>query len=118
MSSNKDRLDSLEKNFQTNRQNMTKQAKRAAKLEKRLKLLTGGYQSRATVLSKQLSDVHDQCEQSSVEMNTFKVLQEMESFAIPRRLEVCVSVAMFYLCSLRYICESNGLGNIVGWAHG
>lgn len=89
LASIKDRLDSLEKRFQNNRQNMTKQAKKAAKLEKRLKLLTGGYQSRASALSKQLNDVHEQCEHSFIEMNTFKVLQEMEGHAIPRRLEVC-----------------------------
>lgn len=89
LASIKDRLDSLEKKFQTNRQNMTKQAKKAAKLEKKLKLLTGGYQSRAVALSKQLNDVHEQSEQAFVEMSTFKVLQEMEGHAIPRRLEVC-----------------------------
>ena len=90
LASIKDRLDSLEKRFQNNHQNMTKQAKKAAKLEKKLKLLTGGYQSRAGALSKQLNDVYDQCEHSFIEMNTFKVLQEMEGHAIPRRLEVCV----------------------------
>ena len=88
ISSTKDRLDSLEKKFQVNRQNMTKQAKKAAKLEKKLKLLTGGYQSRATSLTKQLIDIHDQCEQSFIEMNTFKCLQSTEGQAIPSRLEV------------------------------
>lgn len=88
MASSKDRLDSLEKKFQINRQHMTKQAKKAAKLEKKLKLLTGGYQSRAIALSKQISDVHEQCEQSFIEMNTFKCLQEIEGHAIPKRLEV------------------------------
>lgn len=88
MASAKDRLDSLEQKFQTNRQHMTKQAKKAAKLEKKLKLLTGGYQSRAQALSKQLNEVHEQCEQSFIEMNTFKRLQEIEGQAIPRRLEV------------------------------
>ena len=88
MASTKDRLDSLEKKFQLNRSSMTKQAKKAAKLEKKLKLLTGGYRSRATALSKQINDTHEQCEQSFVEMNTFKRLQELEAQAIPRRLEV------------------------------
>ena len=46
MASAKDRLESLEKQLQTNRQLMTKQAKKAAKLEKKLKILTGGYQVR------------------------------------------------------------------------
>ena len=42
--SNKDRLESMERQLQTNRQLMTRQAKKAAKLEKKLKVLTGGYQ--------------------------------------------------------------------------
>ena len=42
--STKDRLEALEQKLQANRQQMTKQAKRAAKLEKKLKILTGGYQ--------------------------------------------------------------------------
>ena len=88
MASTKDRLDSLEKKLQTNKQHMTKQAKKAAKLEKKLKLLTGGYQSRAVALSKQLGDVHEQVEQTFIEMNTFKRLQELEGQAIPRRIEV------------------------------
>ena len=88
MASNKDRLDSLEKKFQINRQHMTKQAKKAAKLEKKLKLLTGGYQSRAGALAKQVTDVHEQCEQAFIEMNTFRRLQELEGQAIPRRVEV------------------------------
>ena len=42
--STKDRLEALEQKLQANRQQMTKQAKRAAKLERKLKILTGGYQ--------------------------------------------------------------------------
>jgi hypothetical protein len=38
-----------------NRQHMTREAKRAAKVEKKLKILTGGYQSRAAGLIKQLT---------------------------------------------------------------
>lgn len=92
MASTKDRLDSLEKKFQINRSSMTKQAKKAAKLEKKLKLLTGGYRSHAAALSKQINDTHEQCEQSFVEMNTFKRLQELEGQAIPRRLEVSMNL--------------------------
>ena len=88
MASTKDRLETLEKKLQSNRQQMTKQAKKAAKLEKKLKLLTGGYQSRGSSLSKQLGDTHEQVEQAYVEMNTFKHLQQLEGNAIPRRTEV------------------------------
>ena len=88
MASTKDRLDSLEKKLQTNRQLMTKQAKKAAKLEKKLKILTGGYQARAAALGKQCGDTHEQIEQAEVELETFQRLQELEQQAIPKRLEV------------------------------
>ena len=88
MASTKDRLETLERKLQGNRHQMTKQAKKAAKLEKMLKLLTGGYQSRAASLSKQLNDGHEQAEQAYMEMNTFKHLQQFEGNAIPKRMEV------------------------------
>ncbi|KAJ8951392.1 hypothetical protein NQ318_009956, partial [Aromia moschata] len=46
LASKKDRLESGEKRLEQNRSHMAKEAKRAAKMEKKLKILTGGYQSR------------------------------------------------------------------------
>ena len=51
---------------------MTKEAKKAAKQEKKLKILLGGYMARAQALSKQSADTHDQVEQAHVELETFK----------------------------------------------
>merc|ERR1711962_735544 len=87
LASKKDRIESLEKRLEGNRQHMTKEAKRAAKVEKKLKILTGGYQSRAAGLIKQLTDAADQLEQSRLELSTFKQLKISEQVAIPRRLE-------------------------------
>jgi len=70
-----------------NRGHMTKEAKRAAKTEKKLKILTGGYQSRAAGLIKQLTDAGEQLEQTRLELETFNQLKISESTAIPRRLE-------------------------------
>merc|ERR1711879_384588 len=64
----------------------TKEAKKAAKTEKKLKILTGGYQSRAAGLIKQLNDSAEQLEQSRLEMETFEQLRINETAAIPRRL--------------------------------
>merc|ERR1712112_747402 len=86
LASKKDRIESLEKRLDMNRGHMTKEAKRAAKTEKKLKILTGGYQSRAAGLIKQLNDAADQLEQSRLEMATFEQLKENETNAIPRRL--------------------------------
>merc|ERR1712126_200186 len=62
------------------------EAKRAAKTEKKLKILTGGYQSRAASLIKQLTDAGEQLEQTRLELATFDQLKISETAAIPRRL--------------------------------
>ncbi|XP_016296631.1 cell division cycle 5-like protein [Sinocyclocheilus anshuiensis] len=66
---------------------MTTEAKRAAKMEKKMKILLGGYQSRAMGLLKQLSELWDQVEQANVELHTFQELKKQEDHAIPRRQE-------------------------------
>merc|ERR1711941_181926 len=78
----KDRIESLEKRLEINRSHMTKEAK----AEKKLKILTGGYQSRAAGLIKQLNDSAEELEQSRLEMETFEQLRINETAAIPRRL--------------------------------
>lgn len=69
---------------------MTTEAKRAAKMEKKMKILLGGYQSRAMGLMKQLNDLWDQIEQAYLELRTFEELKKHEDSAIPRRLEVTI----------------------------
>ncbi|KAL7873074.1 hypothetical protein AOLI_G00121450 [Acnodon oligacanthus] len=87
LASKKDRIESLEKKLEVNRGHMTTEAKRAAKMEKKMKILLGGYQSRAMGLMKQLSDLWDQVEQAHVELHTFQELKKQEDMAIPRRQE-------------------------------
>ncbi|GJQ84593.1 hypothetical protein Trydic_g10205 [Trypoxylus dichotomus] len=87
LASKKDRLESAEKKLEQNRTHMSKEAKRAAKMEKRLRILTGGYQSRAQALIKQLQDLYEQMDQAHLELNTFKFLQEQEKAALPRRIQ-------------------------------
>ena len=45
-------------------------------------------QARSQALREQLGNVHDQLEQSVVELNTFRQLQSLERSAMPDRLEV------------------------------
>lgn len=87
MASKKDRIEAAEKKLESNRGVMTREAKRAAKLEKKLKILLGGYQSRAQGLTKQLQEVQEETEQAYVELCTFQELQSNEEIAIPRRME-------------------------------
>ncbi|XP_065836535.1 cell division cycle 5-related protein-like isoform X2 [Oscarella lobularis] len=87
LASRKDKLDSMEKRLEHNRNQMIKDAKKAGKLEKKLAVLTGGYQARASGLGKQLEEVHDQVEHTFVEFKTFEALRLHELQAIPRRME-------------------------------
>lgn len=50
LASKKERLESLEKELEQNRNHMAREAKKAAKLEKRLKILLSGYQVGVTLL--------------------------------------------------------------------
>ncbi|KAG9494671.1 hypothetical protein GDO78_002165 [Eleutherodactylus coqui] len=88
LASKKDRIESLEKRLEINRGHMTAEAKRAAKMEKKLKILLGGYQSRAMGLIKQLNEIWDQYEQANLELKTFEELKNHEDMAIPRRIAV------------------------------
>lgn len=88
LASKKDRLESAEKRLEQNRKHMAKEAKRCGKIEKKLKILTGGYQARAQALIKQLQDTYEQIEQNTLALSSFQFLAEQEAIAIPRRLEV------------------------------
>ncbi|WAR09348.1 CDC5L-like protein [Mya arenaria] len=87
LASKKDRIESLEKRLEGNRSFMTKDSKKAAKLEKKLKILLGGYQSRSQGLLKQVTELHEQLEQTHVELTTFENLRQHEIGAIPKRME-------------------------------
>lgn len=92
LASKKDKLESAEKRLEQNRMHMSREAKKAAKMEKKLRILTGGYQSRAQTLIKQLQDLYEQIDQAHLELNTFKFLQEQEQAALPRRVQVQFSL--------------------------
>nr|SVE74997.1 EOG090X02CC [Daphnia dolichocephala] len=87
LASKKDRLESSSRHLETNRAHMAREAKKAAKLEKKLRTLTAGYQSRAQALHKQTQDVIDQVEAARIELDTYSFLKKHEDAAIPNRLE-------------------------------
>ncbi|XP_019535414.3 cell division cycle 5-like protein [Aedes albopictus] len=87
LASKKDRIESAEKRLEINRKHMAKEAKRCGKIEKKLKILTGGYQARAQALVKQFQDTNEQIEQNNLALSTFKFLASQEDLAIPKRLE-------------------------------
>jgi len=85
--SKKERIEGLQHKLEAYRGHMGKEAKTAAKMEKKLKVLLGGYQSRAQGLAKQLQDSYDQLEVMHVEKATFLQLKEREEVAIASRLQ-------------------------------
>uniref|UniRef100_A0A182NG25 Pre-mRNA-splicing factor CDC5/CEF1 n=1 Tax=Anopheles dirus TaxID=7168 RepID=A0A182NG25_9DIPT len=87
LASKKDRIESAEKRLEINRRHMAKEAKRCGKIEKKLKILTAGYQARAQALVKQFQDTNEQIEQNSLALSTFQFLAAQEDLAIPKRLE-------------------------------
>ncbi|XP_077437336.1 cell division cycle 5-like protein [Vanacampus margaritifer] len=87
MANKKERIESMEKKLEVNRSHMTAEARKAAKLEKKLKILLGGFQSRALGLLKQHNELWEQVEQAATELETFSQLKKQEDMAIPRRLE-------------------------------
>lgn len=87
VTSRKDKIESCEKRLEINRYHMSVEAKRAGKLEQKLKIMLGGYQSRSQVLFKSLQDIYNQMESRQVELSTFKQIRGHELNAMPKRLE-------------------------------
>lgn len=87
LASKKDRIESAEKRLEQNRKHMAKQAKQCGKVEKRLKIITGGYQARNQALQKQFLETCEQIEQSHLALSTFKYLAAQEDQAIPKRIQ-------------------------------
>lgn len=87
LASKRDRLESAEFSLEQNRKFMAREAKRCGKIEKKLKILTGGYQAKAQALIKQLQETFEQIEQSHLALSTFRFLAQQEETAIPRRME-------------------------------
>ena len=74
--------------LEQNRNHMKKDSKRATKIEDKLKILTRGYQARASGLTKQIGDLQEQIETATLELSTFSFLKNQETFAVPKRLQV------------------------------
>lgn len=67
---------------------MSTEARRAAKVEKKLKVLLGGYQARAATMAKQIQELVEQMDTAHVESVTFDALRTHEEAAIPKRIQV------------------------------
>lgn len=82
----KAKLDAFSYMLNKNKEHMNKEAKKANKFEKKLKVLLGGYQSRFQNLNNQLITESNELENLIIELNTFKKLKESEEQAITKRV--------------------------------
>ena len=67
---------------------MTADAARAAKVEKKLGTILGGYQARSKALAGKLATAIDDLRESTLQLDCFNRLADNEEGAIPRRLEI------------------------------
>jgi pre-mRNA-splicing factor CDC5/CEF1 len=77
----------LNQQFDSFRQQMTKDAKKANKMEKRLMTLTQGYEKRATQLIKETQKMYEEYQQAQTDLQSFQRLEASEAVALPRRME-------------------------------
>lgn len=73
--------------YQTLRNQMEKESAQASKMESKVQLYFAGYQKRSELLKSQLDALLDQMEQAETELECFKRLQEIESYAMQNRVE-------------------------------
>lgn len=85
--SKKERMESLEKQLENNRAHMTQGARSASKIEKKLKILTAGLQSRNNLILKQIAETYELRDKSLIELKTFEELLRCEQGAVNKRME-------------------------------
>ncbi|KAF8652755.1 hypothetical protein AX16_004251 [Volvariella volvacea WC 439] len=68
------------------REQMSKDANKAAKMEKKLGVTLGGYVARSQALSKRITDAYNELSKTKLDYNAFARLQTNESVAGPRRI--------------------------------
>lgn len=69
------------------RETMAKEASRASKMEKKLNLVLGGFQMRASALTKRVSDAFLELQRTEIDLESFSRLHVNENATAPRRIE-------------------------------
>jgi len=85
--SRKDLIESLSNEFDLLKANMVRQATKAKRLETRIGTYNAGYEKRSKTLLEQISNLFNQITETSIELECFKHLKELESQAMPIRVE-------------------------------
>lgn len=83
---NSDKIAALQYEFEIVKKRMDDEAKKASRLEQKIKLLTQGYQVRAGKLWSQVQDTFKQMDTSATELECFQELQKQEQMAASYRI--------------------------------
>ncbi|KAJ7752145.1 pre-mRNA splicing factor component-domain-containing protein [Mycena metata] len=81
------RIEGYNVQLEESREMMGKEAAKAAKAEKKLSVVLGGYLARSEALSKRITDAFDELQKTKVDYESFSRLRTNESAVGPRRLE-------------------------------
>ncbi|OEL16758.1 Cell division cycle 5-like protein [Dichanthelium oligosanthes] len=83
---NADKISALQNEFEIVKKRMDDEAKKASRLEQKIKLLTQGYQVRAGKLWSQVQDTFKQMDTAATELECFQELQKQEQLAASYRV--------------------------------
>jgi len=81
-----ERLQAYQQQLQLVKNFMTRDNKKAQKVEKRLELTLGGYRKRAATLRAEIVNKQQACHEKRLELGCFEMLQQQEDLARPQRL--------------------------------
>ncbi|KAL6643581.1 hypothetical protein ACP70R_018347 [Stipagrostis hirtigluma subsp. patula] len=84
---NADKISALQNEFEVVKKRMDDEAKKASRLEQKIKLLTQGYQVRAGKLWSQVQDTFKQLDTAATELECFQELQKQEHMAASYRVQ-------------------------------
>lgn len=73
--------------LELDRETMAKEASRASKMEKKLNLVLGGFQMRASALTKRVTEAFAELQRTEIDVESFARLHVNESASAPRRVE-------------------------------
>lgn len=86
VASNMEKLAALQNEFENVKKKMDDDTKKAQGLERRIKVLTDGYQVRAGKLWSQVESIYKQMDTAETELKCFQALQVQEQFAASNRI--------------------------------
>jgi pre-mRNA-splicing factor CDC5/CEF1 len=82
----REKLESVQAEVDAGRESMRREARKAAKMEKRLDVLLGGYQRRSESLAQEIEDLARRIQQSEIDYTSYEKLREQELRGIEGRL--------------------------------